>query len=176
MRIVAASIATRTLEGERLTEPIENPGSEDIESWHRTFAPLSFNHAWELLDTAELSREEEEEMLAATFAQRYHWYEVGTERNRAIADWQVSRVAVVLGYADLARRFGERSLEIAVEYELDPFVRGFAHEAIARAAASVDDVELFTEHLELARAALAEIEDDEDREILQADLAEMSEE
>lgn len=158
-----------------MTHPIENPTAEDVAAWHRTFAPMAFNRTWELLDAEELTREEEEEVLASAFAQRYHWYEVGNERNQAIADWQVSRVAGVLGYADLARRFGERSLEIAVEYDLDPFVRGFAHEAIARAAASVDDIETFTEHLELARAALAEVEDDEDRETLQADLAEMSE-
>ena len=157
-----------------MTQPIENPAAEEVAAWHRTFAPMAFNRTWELLDAEDLTREEEE-MLAATLAQRYHWYEVGTERNQAIADWQVSRVAGVLGYADLARRFGERSLEIAVEYDLDPFVRGFAHESIARAAASVDDIETFTEHLELARVALAEVEDDEDRETLQADLAEMSE-
>lgn len=158
-----------------MTEPIKDPSAEEVAAWHRTFAPMAFNQTWEWLDADGLAREDEEEMLAATFAQRYHWYQVGTERNRAIADWQVSRVAVVLGYADLARRFGERSLEIAIEYDLDPFVKGFAHEAIARAAAEVDDVETFTEHLEKARAALAEIEDDEDREVLQADLAEMSE-
>lgn len=159
-----------------MTQPIEGPGREDIAAWHRTFASIAFNQTWKLLDSETLTREEEEDMLAATFAQRYHWYRVGTERNRAIADWQVSRVAAVLGHADLSRRFGERSLEIAIEHALDPFIRGFAHEAIARAAASVDDIEGFTEHLELARAALAEIEDDEDREILQSDLAEMSEE
>ncbi|HJS71663.1 MAG TPA: hypothetical protein VJ858_02970 [Acidimicrobiia bacterium] len=159
-----------------MTEPIKDPTADDIAAWHRTFAPRAFNHTWELLDAETLTREQEEEMLASTFAQRHHWYQVGTPRNRAIADWQVSRVAVVLGYADLARRFGERSLEIAIENGLDPFVSGFAHEAIARAAASVDDVETFTEHLELARVALAEIEDDEDREVLEADLAEMSEE
>jgi hypothetical protein len=169
------SIDDRRLGRRAVTEPVKDPSAEDVAAWHRTFAPRAFNETWELLDTTELGREEQEEMLASTFAQRYHWYQIGTERNRAIADWQVSRVAVVLGYADLARRFGERSLEIAVEYDLDPFVRGFAHEAIARAAAEVDDVETFTEHLELARAALAEIEDDQDREILEADLAEMSE-
>lgn len=158
-----------------MIQPIENPAAEDVAAWHRTFAPMAFNRTWELLDADDLTREEEDEMLASTFAQRYHWYQIGTARNQAIADWQVSRVAAVLGYADLARRFGERSLEIAVEYDLDSFLRGFAHEAIARAAASVDDVETFTEHLELARAALAEVEDDEDRETLQADLAEMSE-
>lgn len=114
-------------------------------------------------------------MLSSAFAQRYHWYEVGEPRNRAIADWQVSRVAAVLGYADLAFRFGERSLETCLEFGLDPFVTGFAHEAIARAAAEVDDVETFTEHLQSARALLEEIEDDEEREVLAADLAEMSE-
>ncbi len=158
-----------------MVEPIDAPSDELVAQWHRTLAPRDFNHTWELLDRDELSREEEEEMLAATFSQRHHWYQVGTARNWAIADWQVSRVAAVIGYADLARRFGERSLELSVEHDLGPFVTGFAHEAIARAAASVDDIETFTEHLELARAALAEIDDDEDRDLLAADLAEMSE-
>lgn len=159
-----------------MVEPIENPSPDELAVWNRTFAPRAFNRVWELLDAGELSREDEEEMLSAAFAQRYHWYEVGSDRNRCIADWQVSRAAVVLGYTDLARRFGERSLETAMEYDLDPFVEGFAHEAIARAAATVDDVETFTEHLELAKAALSAIEDEEEREVLAADLAEMSEE
>lgn len=159
-----------------MTDPITDPSADDIATWHGNLAARAFNHTWELLDADELTPEQEEDMLASTFAQRYHWYAVGTARNRAIADWQVSRVAVVLGYADLARRFGERSLEIAIGHGLDPFVTGFAHEAIARAAAEVDDFETFTEHLEQARATLAEIEDEEDRDILTADLIEMSEE
>lgn len=115
-------------------------------------------------------------MMAATFTQRHLWYQVGDARQRAIADWQVSRVAAALGYAELARRFGERSLEVSVENGLDAFVTGFAHEAIARAAADVDDIETFTNHLASARALLAEIDDDEERDLLSADLAEMSEE
>lgn len=158
-----------------MTEPTREPPSRETAGLHRRFAAEAFNETWRLLDADRLTREEEETMLASTFAQRHHWCHAGTERNRAIADWQVARVAVVLGYADLARRFGERSLEVATEHGLDAFVRGFAHEAIARAAAEVDDVETFTEHLELAKAALAEVEDDEERETLAADLAEMSE-
>lgn len=152
-----------------------HPSLEDINAWHRALAPHAFNHTWTLLDSESLTREQEEEMLASTFAQRYHWYTVGEPRNWAIADWQVSRVAAVLGYEELALRFGERSLEIAVEHGLDPFVKGFAHEAIARAAAVVDDIETFNEHLELAKAHLAAITDPEERELLEADLAEMSE-
>ena len=158
-----------------MAEPMDDPSQEDLSRWQRALAPRIFNHTWKLLDAEHLTREEEEEMLAAAFAQRHLWYQVGDARNHAIADWQVSRVAAVLGYADLARRFGERSLEVALENALDPFVIGFAHEAIARAAADVDDVETFTEHLELARAQLAAVDDDEDREVLAADLAEMSE-
>lgn len=158
-----------------MVEPIPNPSQDEIARWHRTFAPGAFNRTWELLDAPTLSRADQEEMLASAFAQRYHWYQVGTTRNMAIADWQVSRVTAVLGYADLALRFGERSLEVAVENDLDAFVTGFAHEAIARAAADVDDVDTFAEHLELARALLADIEDDEDRDLLASDLTEMSE-
>jgi len=158
-----------------MVDPIDSPSAEDIARFRRTLASRDFNRTWELLDKDMLSREEQEEMLASTFSQRHNWYQVGEPHNWAIADWQIARVAVVLGYADLARRFGERSLELAVEHGLGPFVVGFAHEAIARAAAEVDDIETFTEHLELAKATLADIEDAEDRDVLQADLAEMSE-
>lgn len=148
---------------------------EDLSEMHRALAPEAFNHTWEFLDRVDLSRAEEEAMLSAAFAQRYHWYQVGEPRNLAIADWQVSRVAAVLGYSDLAFRFGERSLEVCLENGLDPFVTGFAHEAIARAAAEVDDVDTFNEHLQAARALIPEITDDGDRETLEADIAEMSE-
>lgn len=158
-----------------MTAPVDNPSTEDLARWHRTFAPRAYNHTWTLLDEGSLTREQQEEMLASTFAQRFHWYEVGEPRNWAIADWQVSRVAAVLGYADLARRFGERSLKVAETHDLGPFVMGFAHEAIARAAADVDDVETFGEHLGVARALLSEIADSAEREVLEADLAEMSE-
>jgi hypothetical protein len=158
-----------------VTEAIESPSDADLAAWDHTFAPRAFNEAWDLLDVPEPSREEEEAMLAASFAQRYHWYRVGTPRNQAIADWQVSRVAAVLGYADLALRFGERSLATCLDHDLDAFVTGFAHEAIARAAADVDDVEMFPEHLEAAKEKLTEVEDPEERDTLEADLTEMSE-
>ena len=159
-----------------MTDQFDTPSDDHLARCERALAPRAINRTWELLDAEDLTREQEEEMLAATFAQRYLWYMVGDARNRAIADWQVSRVAAVLGYAELARRFGEKSLEVSLENGLDPFVTGFAHEAIARAAADVDDVETYTENLAAARALLAEIEDDEDRDVLAADLAEMSEE
>ncbi len=159
-----------------MTEPVKDATPEQSAAWHRTFAPQAFNHTWELLDLDVRTPDQDEDMLSSTFTQRFHWYHVGDARSRAIADWQVSRVAVVLGYAELAQRFGQLSLAVCEENELDAFVRGFAHEAIARAAAEVDDVDTFTEHLEMAKALLPDIEDTEERDVLAADLAEMSEE
>lgn len=158
-----------------MVEPIKDPSADDLASWHRTFAPRAFNNTWKFLDALELSGDEELEMLASTFAQRFHWYEIGDARHRAIADWQVSRVFAVLGYAELSKRFGEHSLHLAEHNDLGPFVKGFAYEAIARAAADVDDIKTFTENVELAQAELARIEDAQERDALAADLAEMTE-
>lgn len=163
----------QTRGGDDLSIESIDPG--ELEDWHRRFAPQAFNHTWALLDREGLSEEEEEEMMSSSFAQRYHWYLAGTPRHRAIADWQVSRVAAVLGYADLARRFGLRSLRVSVQNDLGPFVEGFAHEAIARAAAYVDDLETFREHLDQAKSLLAELGEGHERDTLAADLAEMSE-
>lgn len=151
-------------------EPFENPTPDELDRFARTLAPRAFNHTWELLDQAERSNEAEEEMLGSAFTQRQLWYQVGSARNRAIADWQVSRVAVVLGYADLARRFGEVSLAVAQENDLDPFVLAYAHEAIARAADEVDDYATRDRHVLAARELALEIEDDEDRALVLADL------
>ena len=114
-------------------------------------------------------------MLAATFAQRYHWYQVGTPRNQAISDWQISprgrRPRLRRSRPPLRRAI----TAVCLDNDLDAFVTGFAHEAIARAAADVDDIDMFTEHFEAAKEKLLEIEDPEDRDLLEADLAEMSE-
>jgi len=155
-----------------MIEPIADPSVEDLTRWHRTFAPRFFNHTWELMDRSDLNRDEVDEMLASAFAQRAHWYQVGDVRKRAIADWQVSRASIVAGYPDLALRFAQRSLEMSKD--LDPFVIAFAHEAIARAAAQVDDVETFDAHLLAARELVLQIEDEEDRQVLVADLDQMT--
>lgn len=156
-----------------MVDAIENPSPEDIQRWHRTFAPRFFNRTWELMDQGGLDVEERDEMLSSAFAQRAHWYQVGNARNRAIADWQVSRAAVLAGYPSLARHFAERSLLVAAALD-DPFVAGFAHEAIARAAALVDDAATFEAHLASARELALRVDDEDERRVLTADLEEMA--
>ncbi|CAN5847056.1 hypothetical protein BH23ACT5_BH23ACT5_09530 [soil metagenome] len=149
-----------------MVEPITEASPADIERWHRTFAPRFFNRTWELMDRIDLDADEIDEMLASAFAQRAHWYAVGDARKRAIADWQVSRAAILGGHPLLARRFAERSL--AGSTGLDPFVA-----AIARAAAAVDDVGTFEAHILAARELSLQVTDPQERRTIDADLDQM---
>lgn len=131
---------------------------------------MLFNRAWELLDKAERSEEDDDELLSATFGQRYHWYQVGTPLNMAIADWQVARVAALLGDAELADRFARHSLHLCEAHGLPAFYRGYAHEAIARAADVMDDLQTRDQHVLAARELLHLIEDETERAMLDADV------
>jgi hypothetical protein len=153
-----------------MVEPIADPTPEDTVRWHRTMGPLLFNRTWELLDLAERTPADEESMLAATLGQRYHWYQVGTPLNKAVADWQVARVAAVLGYAELAGRFAQLSLDMCTEHDLPPFYRGYAHEALARAADVMDDHQTRDQHVLAARELLPHVEDERERMMLDTDV------
>src|ERR1700693_6097609 len=49
------------------------------------------------MDKPDRTRDEEDEMLHAAHASRYHWGVVGQAENRARGEWQISRVYTVLG-------------------------------------------------------------------------------
>lgn len=140
---------------------------------HRQLAVSLFNRTWELLDQETRSVGEQAEMLTAVFTSRYHWQQVGEPRNFAVSDWQVSRVAAVLGYPDLAEEYGRRSLEMASGSRLGPFYEGYAHEALARAARLAGNRDLKTRHLDLAYELLAQISESSERDLLGPDLDEL---
>lgn len=140
---------------------------------HRKLAVSLFNRTWELLDQDARSYEEDAEILTAAFTSRFHWLQVGEDKNFSISDWQVSRVASVLGYADLAAEYGQRSLETASRARLGPFYEGYAHEALARAARLAGNRDLNRKHLDIAYDLLQQIEEGSERELLASDLEEL---
>ena len=141
---------------------------------HRWFSGDFFNRVWEYLEKNDRSCEDSEKMLSLAHASLAHWRlrEDATPQNFSIGYWQVSRVYAVLGMAELAHRYGVLSLH-AAENE-PPFYRAYAHEAIARAAQVGGDDATRMEHLEKARALLDEIEDDEERALLEPELSELA--
>jgi hypothetical protein len=138
----------------------------------RQLAVDLFNHVWTLLRKPVRTPDEDDEMLHAAHASRYHWGEVGTAANRARGEWQCSRVYAVLGRAEPALHHARRCLQLCEAHpsELEPFDLPYAHEALARAQAVAGDLEAAERHAEVARSHLDALDDD-DRELLVGDLA-----
>jgi hypothetical protein len=139
---------------------------------HRRLGVDLFNRVWALLETDDRTPEQDDELVHAAHASAYHWRQVGTPANRARSEWQCSRVYAVLGRAEPALHHARRCLELceASPGALEPFDLPYAHEALARAHAVAGEPAEARRHAERARASLDAIDDD-DRELLLADLA-----
>ena len=137
--------------------------------WHRKMAVGLFNEVWRLLEKTR-SPAEDERMIHAAHASRFHWGEVGTAVNRAIGDWQISHVYAILGRPEPATYHAVRSLATCKQNGIEDFPLAFAYEALARADAVAGRKRDLRTHLALAREVGSKIKDKEDRELLFRDL------
>ncbi len=144
----------------------------DVQAAHRAFSAACFNKTWEYIDKTERTPAEEEAMLRLTMASHWHWTqrEDCAPENLSVACWQVSRVFSLLGQAENARRYGQRSLEALGDRNDLPFFSGFAYEALARAEAAAGDQARMQDYLDRARTLADEIQDEESKQILLSDL------
>lgn len=138
---------------------------------HRQWAVELFNLVWTLLESPNRTAADSERMLHAAHASRYHWGVVGTGKQWAIGEWQISRVYAVLNRAEPALYHGQRALELAQEYSIGPFYVGYGYEALARAHAARGDRAESRRFLESAREQLQAVTDEEERRMLGDDLA-----
>ena len=137
--------------------------------WHRKMAAGLFNEVWRLLEKRRTPAEDDR-MIHAAHASRYHWGEVGTPVNLAIGEWQISHVYAVLDRPEPATYHAVRSLATCKEDGIDDFPLAFAYEALARADAVAGRKRELRRHLALAREVGSKIKDKEDRDLLFQDL------
>jgi hypothetical protein len=137
----------------------------------RRLAADLFNLVWRYMERPTRTPEENDVMLHAAHASRYHWGAVGAPVNFARGEWQVSRVYAVLRRAEPALHHARRCLEICERHAIGDFDLAFAHEALARAHAVAGHAAERDRHLILARQAAEGIRADDDRELLLNDLA-----
>ena len=130
-----------------------------------------FNHVWTLLERSDRSPLENDEMLHAAHASRYHWGEVGEPVNLARGEWQCSRVYATLRRAEPALWHARRCLDLCEENGIGDWDIAFAHEAIARALHVAGDHAGADAAADRARELAAAIAEPEDRELLLSDLA-----
>jgi hypothetical protein len=140
-------------------------------SAERQLAVDLFNEVWRLMELEDRQADEDDRMLHLAHASRYHWGEVGTSVNRSRGEWQVSRVYTLLGRSEPALWHARRGLAICEENGTKDWDLAYAYESLARAAATGGDGAGTAKWLALAVSATAEVAEDEDRELLQSDLA-----
>ena len=138
---------------------------------HRKFAVDCFNGTWKLMEKKRRSKEEDERMVHMAHASRYHWSVAGTPGNRAVGDWQLSRVYLILKRSDSAMHYAKMCLETCRRAGLRDFFLAYAYEALARACVLAGQRRDARRFLVLARKAGTDIEDAEDRKLLARDLA-----
>lgn len=139
---------------------------------HRQLGVDLYNYTWTLLENENRTREDDDEMLNATYASAYHWgHAVGAgPQNAARSQWQISRVNAVLGRVEAALYHAERCLALCTDNRIGDWDLAAAHEAVARANKLAGNDADFRRHLALGREALAQIADEHDREHIEEDL------
>src|SRR2546428_6030529 len=100
--------------------------------WHRKTATGLFNEVWRLLEKKR-TPEEDDRMIHAAHASRFHWGEMGTAVNRGIRQWQSSHVYAVLDRPQPATYHAPRSLTTCTENVIEYFPLALAYEAPPRA-------------------------------------------
>lgn len=146
------------------------PGADEA-ALHRRWAVELFNDVWRLLETEDRTADEDAQMVHQAHASLYHWLQCGTANNAARGEWQCSRVYSVLHRSEPAVYHANRVVDICRRNGIGDWDLAFGYEALARAnlvAGNTDEARRWFDHAQLAGEHIAE---DEDRELLRADLA-----
>lgn len=143
---------------------------------HRKAGIEANNSTWELLGRDDLQADEADDLLARAYASMYHWSRAARRRpeNAARASYMVAKAHVALardhrGHGELALHHADRCMAAAIAAGLAEFDLAYAHEARARALAALGRLEQAAVERKLAHAV--PITEDEDRSIVESDLA-----
>lgn len=142
-----------------------------LETAHRYFAADCYNRAWELIQKEDRTEEENQAMLATSYASLFHWLNRTdcAPVNHAIAYWQLSRIYALLDNPQEARAMA--SLCLKFSDGLEPFYTGYAYEAFARAEKIAGNAERAEEFKRKALSEADKVTDAEEKSWLVNDLA-----
>jgi catechol 2,3-dioxygenase-like lactoylglutathione lyase family enzyme len=137
---------------------------------HRYFSADCYNRAWDLIDKAERTPEENERMISTSHASMYHWLQRPdcTNLNLNIGYWQLSRVYALANQAANALHYGHLCLKYSQGEE--PFYTAYAYEALARAEKTAGNVSKTQEYLAKAYETSEQIENAEYKQMVLGDL------
>ena len=158
----------------QISDPEADEVDDDAEGeWHRSQGIAANNGTWEWLakPDGERTPDDDEQMTMSAYAAAYHWSRAARTgpENSARANWLLSRVWVVRGNGVLALHHADLTLAVCAAAGLADFDLAYGHEARARALACLGHAD--GARIERAAAAAIEILADEDRNVVESDLA-----
>jgi hypothetical protein len=145
----------------------------DAESERRVAAAL-YNHVWDLLETPDRTPVQDEALLHAAHASRWHWGVIGGPEQKIVGDWLLSRAYAGAGRGGAAVHYARMAVAGCDAYpEAPDWLAASTAEGMARALVADDDRPAAHEWRDRAAAALAEIADAEDRDLIAAQIADL---
>lgn len=153
-------------------EEMSKENMHPLHEAHREFAKQTNGKAWELLQKENLSEDEKDELIYASYASAYHWSNVGTVVNRQRGEWLISRAHSKLGNGSMALSHAQKCFELTDSNnpEFQSFDLAYAMEAMARAHALQNNATEATNFYRKAIAAANMIVKEEDRTLFFSDL------
>jgi DNA-binding transcriptional MerR regulator len=136
----------------------------------RALASKLFNETWALLEKESRTPDEDVRMVHIAHASRFHWDNVGDDQNRAIGEWQCSRVYATLGRPEPALFHAHRCLEYSGRPGVDAWMMASALEGLARAQACAGDLDAARDARDRALGLAEAVSDPEDRKVVLDDI------
>lgn len=156
----------RLADGDKLTE--EKKYAE--KDCHKKLAVDCFSLVWTLMDKKNRTKDEEDKMIHAAHASRFHWGEIGTPVERERGEWQISRMYTVVNMPASALYHARRCLEICKENNIADWDIAFAYEAMARACGVRGQKAECERYVEMAKKASEQIREKADKDYLFSEL------
>jgi hypothetical protein len=140
------------------------------QEWHHKQAVDLFNLTWTLIDKPDRTPAENDQMVHAAHASRYHWGVAGSAVNYLRGDWQIARVYTLLNLPERARHYAQLCLQQCQAHHIADFDLAFAYEAVARAFACAGETAGAQAYYRLAEQAGEQIAEEDDRRQFQKEL------
>lgn len=138
---------------------------QDSPEWHRHFAAVTNNRAWELA-TSDRSSADDLEMLNAAHASAYHWAATGDELSVMRARMLLAEVHCLVGLGRTAYEYAQEMSVYFKSAETPDWELAFTHTIHAHACYVAGKTEEYSASYASAIQAIKDIADEADRAIV----------
>ncbi|HYE77264.1 MAG TPA: hypothetical protein VEI97_04685 [bacterium] len=143
---------------------------------HKWFAVECNNGTWDLIEKADRTPDEDLRLVHMAHAAKYHWSQVptATVENEIRADNTISRAYSAIGEGGAAKYYAQRCIDNCHAHGIGDWDLASAYGAMAYACQAAGNSVAQGEWTTKAKEACADIKEDEDRNIIEQDLAKLA--